>query len=79
MVELYQSPLWVPAIVRIVRHNQYLVELCSSDQQVTLLIAESPSDLRPYLAHKMPVKPDEFEVIDFNVSQSFDMDSYLKN
>lgn len=76
MVELKRSEgKWLPAVVRIVRGEYYMLEAANDQQE--MIIAEG-DQMRPY-AHKASVKSDDFEITEFEVSPNFKMASYLSS
>jgi hypothetical protein len=76
MVELSRSQgLWLPAIVRIVRGDEYMLESTADSHE--MIIAQM-SNLRPWVA-KISIKSDDFEVHELKVSDNFNLLSYLNS
>lgn len=76
MVELKRSHgLWLPAIVRIVRGDEYMLESAADTHE--MIIADM-SQMRPWVA-KASIKSDDFEVKEIEVSHNFNLSNYLSS
>ena len=76
MVELKTSHgLWLPAIVRIVRGDEYMLESVADTHE---MIIARMSQIRPWIA-KASIKSEDFEVAEVKVSQTFSLSHYLSS